>query len=56
MKMIFRKYYGGIEKWLLPTDNAVRIVLVAIIVISVIMLFQPSRSLRTLWTVYMVAP
>lgn len=49
-------WYDWLEKTVAPTDDAVKLLLVAVIVVSVFMLLQPSKSIRAGWLVYLISP
>lgn len=49
-------WYGALEETLEPVQWLVIAILLAYAAVCIWMVFQPSRSLRTLWAVFSLSP
>lgn len=49
-------WYQKLEEKLQPAQGVVIAGLIAVAAISIYMIFQKSRSLRTAWFVYLISP
>lgn len=50
------RWYGWLEDKLAPTEPIANMVLVALLVVTLVILIQPSRTLKAAWIAYWVSP
>lgn len=49
-------WYRWLEDKLAPTEEAANFVLIGLIVVTLVVIAQPSRSVKALWAAYLISP
>lgn len=51
-----KRWYSYLEHKLAPTDPIANLILVILIVVSIIVLLQPSTTIKAAWLAYWISP
>lgn len=49
-------WYRALERWLSQSDDLIAGVAFGIVLVTILIFLQPSRTLRVLWLTYLISP